>query len=159
MKQGNPTKFTQAIVTLLHQSERPSLQTHVNNMDPTEWSNISARLVNKDTMLGLAFCSVPQFLLKLEDNTEDCHLASIWGHSSVHKLFPFYPSDISVLQSHHINTVSQIFDMYLSRGIEKTISSTLMNNLQAFSYSYIKSNLCPKLPTETLSKQICQPNI
>ncbi len=58
----------------------------------------------------------------------DWHLASMWGLSHVHKLFPLYPADISMLQAHQINTVSQIFDAHLSGGIDKTVSPALMND-------------------------------
>jgi hypothetical protein len=59
--------------------------------------------------------------------------ASIWGHSShVQRLFMFYPTEIAELQARQINTVFQIFDTHLSRDIDKTLSITLINALQAF---------------------------
>jgi hypothetical protein len=88
-------------------------------MGPGEWLKISTKLMGENLMLGQAFKSAAQLLLKLEDSVKDWHLAPIWGHSCVHKLFLFYPTDVAILQVTQINTVSQIFDLHLSGGINK----------------------------------------
>jgi hypothetical protein len=67
-------------------------------------------------MLRHAFKSVALLLLKLEDSVEDWHLAPICGHSQVHKLFMFYPTDIATLQAHQVNTISQLFDNHIIGG-------------------------------------------
>jgi hypothetical protein len=72
------------------------------------------------------------FLKRIEDSQKDWHHAPIWGHFRIHKLFPFYPADISTLETLQINTVSQIFETYLSGGIVKDISPDLLTSLQAF---------------------------
>ncbi len=83
-------------------------------------------------MLSAAFNLMANFLKKVEDSHEDWHHALIWGHSQIHKLFPFYPADIATLQTLQINTVSQSFETHLSEGIDKDISSDLLTYLQAF---------------------------
>jgi hypothetical protein len=59
-------------------------------------------------------------------------LAPIWGHSRIHKLFPFYPADIATLQTLQVTTISQIFETHLSGGIDKDISPDILNSLQAY---------------------------
>ncbi len=83
-------------------------------------------------MLGEAFKSMANFLKKTEDSQEDWHHAPIWGHSRIHKLFPFCPTDIATLQTLQINTVSQIFETHLSGGIDKIVSPDLMTSLQDY---------------------------
>jgi hypothetical protein len=90
----------------------------------------SAKIVNVNRMLGEAFKSMANFLKKLEDSHEDWHHAPVWGHSKIHKLFPFYPADIATLQTLRINIVSQIFETHLSGGLDKDISPDLLNSLQ-----------------------------
>jgi hypothetical protein len=69
--------------------------------------------MNKNLVLGQAFKFLAQILLKLEVNTEDWHLAPIWGHLVKNNRLPFYTADIATLQVHQMNTVSQIFDTHL----------------------------------------------
>jgi hypothetical protein len=103
-------------------------------MGPVEWLTMCTRLKKKNLILGQAFTSVSHLLVKLKESAEDWHLSPIWGHSSVHKLFPFFTADIVILQAHLVNTVSQLFDIHLSGGIDKTASPMLMNVLQAFPF-------------------------
>jgi hypothetical protein len=61
-------------------------------------------------MLGLAFKLMALYLTKLEDSLEAWHLAPIRGHTKVHKLFPFYPENLTTMETHGITMVSQIFE-------------------------------------------------
>ncbi len=83
-------------------------------------------------MLTQSFASVSQFLVKLEKSDEDRHLMPIWGHFRLHKFFQFYPDNISKLQVHRVNTISQLFNTHMSGGIDKVVSPILMTVLQAF---------------------------
>ncbi len=69
----------------------------------------SVKPINKNVAMGQAFKFLAQILLKLEVNTDDWHLAPIWGHLVKNNRFPFYSADIATLQVHQMNTVSQIF--------------------------------------------------
>jgi hypothetical protein len=101
-------------------------------MGPQEWLKTSSKIANVSPMLSAAFRSMANFLKKVEDSHEERHHAPIWGHSHIHKLFPFYPPDTATLQTLQINTVSQIFETYLSGGIDKDTSPDLLTSLQAF---------------------------
>jgi hypothetical protein len=76
-----------------------------------------------------AFKLMAKYLIKFEDSPEDWHLAPVWRQTRIHKLFPFYPADIVTLETQGIITVSQLFETHLSRRINKSISSELMNSL------------------------------
>jgi hypothetical protein len=67
------------------------------------------QLMVKNRMLRLAFRTMPQYLIKLEDSPEGWHLVPIRGHWQVHKIFPFYPAALATLETHCGITVSQIF--------------------------------------------------
>jgi hypothetical protein len=67
-----------------------------------------------------------KYLTKLEVSPEDWHLAPVWGHTHIHKLFPFYPADIATLETQGITTVSQLFETHLSGRIDKSFSSELI---------------------------------
>ncbi len=80
----------------------------------------SLKIMNVSPMLGEAFKLMANFLKKTEVSQEDWHHAPIWGHSQIHKLFPFYPADIATLKTLQINNVSQIFKTHLSGALTKT---------------------------------------
>jgi hypothetical protein len=101
-------------------------------MGPQEWHKTGLRIRTTNPMLGEAFQSMANFLMKLEESQEDWHHSPIWGHSRTHKLFPFYPADIATLQTLRINTVSQIFETHLSGGIDKNVSPELLASLQPY---------------------------
>jgi hypothetical protein len=126
------TIFSRIITQILQGAGRPDLLEHINNMGPREWHKTSLRIRNTNPMLGEAFQSMANFLTKLEESQEDWHHAPIWGHSRMHKLFPFYPADIATLQTLRINTVSQIFETHLSGGIDKNVSPDLLTSLQPY---------------------------
>jgi hypothetical protein len=65
------------------------LATHINMLSPAEWSLTRDKIMNKNSMLGLAFKSMAKYLLKLEESPEEWHLVPVRGHSRIHKLFPF----------------------------------------------------------------------
>jgi hypothetical protein len=108
------SKFTQILERLLTQKRRPTLTTHINTLGPAEWILTGDRIMNKNSMIGLAFKLMAKYLLKLEESPEDWHLAPVCGHSRIHKLFPFYPADIATLVTQGIITVLQLFETHPS---------------------------------------------
>ncbi len=77
-------------------------------------------------MFGLLFRSMANYLARLENSPKDWHLAPIRGHTQVHKLFPLYPADLAILDTHGIITVFQLFETHLSKGLNKSISAELL---------------------------------
>jgi hypothetical protein len=83
-------------------------------------------------MLSLAFKSVAIYLTKLNDSPEHWHLAPVRGHTKIHKLIPFYPTDLVILETKGIVTVSQLFETHLSGRIYKTVSTELLTFLTPY---------------------------
>ncbi len=122
---NQPSMYSRIIEQILRRSGRPGLSEHINKraQRSSKWTQCWGKH---------AFKSIANFLKKLEDSHEDWHHAPVWGHSRIHKLFPFYPADIATLQTLQINTVSQIFETHLSGGIDKDISPDKLTSLQDF---------------------------
>ncbi len=74
----------------------------------------------------------PDFHIPLEDSPEDWHLAPIRGYTRIHKLFPFYPTDLATLDTHGITTISQLFEIHLSGRIDTSISPELLTLLTLY---------------------------
>ncbi len=106
--------FTRILEEMLIQRRRPDLAAHINFLGLTELEKTGNKIIRKNRMVGMAFKSMAVYLTRLEDTPEEWHLAPIRGHTRIHKLFPFYPADIVMLQAHRIQTVSQIFKTHLS---------------------------------------------
>ncbi len=51
--------------------------------------------MDKNHMVVQALKSAAHLLTKLEDSSEDWHIAPIWGHTQLHKFFLFYGSQQS----------------------------------------------------------------
>ncbi len=93
------------------------------------WDKTGNMIIRKNRMLWLAFKLMAVYQTKLEEIPKDRHLVPIRGHTRVHKLFPFYPADLATMETHRTRTVSQIFEPHLTRGIEKSISPSLLTLL------------------------------
>jgi hypothetical protein len=126
------TIYSTIIEQILSRAGRPTLTEHINKKGHQEWMKTSARIAGVNPMLAEAFKSMANFLEKIEDSHEYWHHAPIWGHSRIHRLFPFYLADIATLQALQLTTVSQIFETHLNGGIDKDISPDLLNSLQAY---------------------------
>jgi hypothetical protein len=129
--------------------------------------------MSRNSMIGLAFKTMAKYLIKLEDSPEEWHLAPIQGHTRIYKLFPFYPVDITTLETQRIVTVSQLFETQLSGRIDKTVSSELISSLthhpalqhkiklfvRAFSQqTYHNKFICPRSNLAVLINQDTNPS-
>ncbi len=132
MEAGQPTMLVNILEQILMNKRRPSLSTHINSLGPTEWNITGDKIMMKNRMLGLALKSMALYLAKLEDSPEDWHLAPVRGHTRVHKLFPFYASDLVTLEANSIVMVSQLFETHLSGRIDKTVSNNLITFLTQY---------------------------
>jgi hypothetical protein len=101
-------------------------------LGPAEWSLTGDKIMNKNSMIGLALKSTAKYLLKLEESPEEWHHAPVRGHSCIHKLFPFYPADIAILETLGIIKVSQLCKTHLSGRIENSVSTELMNSISQY---------------------------
>ncbi len=76
-------------------------------------------------MLGFAFQSVAEYLVQLENSSEDWRVAPILAHMQVRRLFPFCLAAMATLEAHGVITMSQFFTTHLSGGINKPVSADL----------------------------------
>jgi hypothetical protein len=140
---GKETMFIRIIEELLRQKGRPNLATHIESLGPTEWEKTADRVVTKNSMLGMAFRSMADYLTKLEDSPEDWHLSPIRGHTKFSKLLPLYPAEAATLEVQRMTTVSQLFDTHLSGRIDKVISPEVLTALAPYPMLRHKLNLKP----------------
>jgi hypothetical protein len=111
----------------LIKKRHPTLADHINTLGPAEWNLTGDKIMSKNSMIGLTFKTMAKYIIKLEDSLEEWHLAPVRGHTRIHKLFPFYPADISTLETQRIVSVSQLFETNLSGRIDKIVSSEIMS--------------------------------
>jgi hypothetical protein len=110
---------------------RPSLEDHVEQLGPEQWSLTASRLQHKNKMFSQAFHAVAYLLRMYEMDKESWHFAAILGHTKQSKLFLINTAEAALLRDWDMMVVAQLFNRNdLTGMLERLENDILFYRLQ-----------------------------